>query len=131
MTVKIGTALRNVLADGAVDRLDGGTFILRSGSVPANPATAASGTLLATCTFGTPAFGSASVGVATANSVSPESSIDATGTAGYFRILTSAAVVDWQGSAGEAAEDVVLNDADLVIGGQVSIISMTVTMPES
>lgn len=131
MTVQIGTALRNVLCDAAVDRLDAGTIKFRTGSPPATPATADSGTLLATCTFGTPAFGAAATGVATANAITPDSSIDATGTAGHFRILTSGAVVDWQGTAGEAAEDVVLNDADLVIGGTLTIISMTITQPAS
>lgn len=131
MTVKIGTALRNALADAAAARLNSGTIVFRTGSPPTNPGDSDSGTLLATCTFSSTAFGSAASGVATANSITPDTSIDATGTAGHFRLKTSGAVVDFQGTAGEAAEDCVFNDADLVIGGTVTITSLTITMPAS
>lgn len=133
MATRISDAARNAAADGVVDLLDGGAgagyIELRTGTQPASVATAASGTLLATLTLADPAFGAATGGTATAGTITDDSSADATGTAGWFRAYDSAgnAVID--GSAGEAAEDLVLDSASIVAGGTVSISSWTVTMP--
>ena len=75
MTVKISTNARNKACDSVVDLLDLGSGVsagyieIRTGSKPSNPATAATGTLLATLTFSNPAFGDAASGSATSNTI--------------------------------------------------------------
>lgn len=109
---------------------------IRSGVQPADPDTVASGTLLATLTFSATAFGAATDanpgGRITANAITSDSSADATGTAGYFRIratgIGAADVAD--GEIGTAASDLNMNTVSITAGSTVSITSFTVTMPE-
>ena len=104
--------MRNLACDAIVDQLDGGTIQIRTGAQPASPNDAASGTLLATLTFGTPAFGDSVSGTATANAISSDTSVDDTGTAGHARMLTSGAATAF------------------VAGGTAAISSLTLTVPE-
>ena len=129
--LKISTAARNAAVDAIATLLNGGTIKVRSGSPPTNVADADSGTLLATLTFGSPAFGSGSSGTATANSITSDSSADASADAGHFRLLSSAAATVIQGTAGEAADtpDMVFDEKSIVAGGVVACTSMTLTMP--
>lgn len=133
---KISAAARNAAADAVVDLVDGGsgagTMKIYTGSPPATPATAASGTLLATLTMSDPAFGAASGGVATASSITSDASADATGDAGYFRVLDSDSNVIFQGTAGESADspDLTFDDKSIVSGGTVAVSSFTYTAPE-
>lgn len=82
--VKHSAAARNGLANwlagqfGSVGRIN-----IYTGSAPASPDSGMTGTLLATLVMGSPAFGSASAGVVTANGITGDLSADATGTAGY------------------------------------------------
>jgi hypothetical protein len=132
---KISTAARNAACDAIVDLIDGGAAAgvceIRTGAPPANVGDADSGTLLATCPFGDPAFGDAAIGVATANSITADSSADATGDAGHFRAKDSDDNAIFQGTAGEAADspDMTFDNKSIVAGGTVSITSMTVTVP--
>ena len=61
MALSLATAARNAMCDALVDLLDAGAAAakieIRSGTRPANPNTAATGTLLATVTLIDPAFG--------------------------------------------------------------------------
>jgi hypothetical protein len=86
------TAIRNTMTDAIVDSLDAGagpgTIQIRSGTRPADPATTATGTLLATVTCADPAFGSASSGAATISDPAAVTAV-ATGTATWFRALDS------------------------------------------
>ena len=129
--INLGNAARSAACDAIVDRLDGGTIPIRTGSPPTNPGDADSGTLLGTCTYGTPAFGAASNGVATANAVTSDTSADASGDAGHFRFKTSGAVTDLQGTAGNAgdAPDMTFDNKAIVAGGTIAISSITVTVP--
>ena len=133
----ISTAARNAACDAIVDLVDGGAgagyIEIRTGAAPATPATADSGTLLGTCPFSDPAFGNAATGVATANAITSDTTADATGTAGHFRIKDSNAVVIAQGSAGEAGDtpDMVFDNKSIIAGGTIAITSMTITVPAS
>lgn len=138
MTMKISTGSRNDMADAIVDKVDAGTsppgkIQIRTGSQPANPQAAATGTLLATLTFSNPAFGAAAVGVATANSITSDTSVDATGTAGWFRVLDGNGNAIWDGdiTATAGGGDMEFDDINFVAGGTAAISSMTVTVPES
>ena len=71
-------------------------IIIYSGSMPANVATAPTGTLLVQYAGNATAFGTATSGVLTASAVA-NATAAASGTAGYFRINTSAAVAVTQG----------------------------------
>lgn len=132
---EISTAARNAACDAIVDLIDGGagagTLTIRTGAPPATPATADSGTLLGTLTFSDPAFGSAATGVATASAITSDSSADASGDAGHFRVKDSNAVVIMQGTAGEAADtpDMTFDEKSIVAGGVIACTSFTVTVP--
>lgn len=131
-TLKISTTARNTACDGIVDLCDAGgagTLEIRTGSQPANPGTAASGTLLATFTLPNPAFGAASTGVATLNAVTSVTAA-ATGTAGYFRIKNNAGTAIMDGDCGTSGATLNLNTTSITSGGNVSITSGTITMPE-
>lgn len=125
LTKAVATVQASVDAETAL--LDGGTIQLRTGVRPAAPSDAATGTLVATLTFGSPAFGSANgSGVATANAVTPGTGV-ATGTPTWARLLTSGAAVWGDCDAGVADADLILSAAEVVQGAAVSVSSLTHT----
>jgi hypothetical protein len=136
MASQVPNATRSAAADAAVNRLDGGagagTVQIRTGSQPADPDDAATGTLLCTITLNDPAFGAAVDGVKTAD-VTPAltAAAVATGTAGWYRGLDSnaASVIDGAVSASGGGGEMQLNTTALVSGVDVTILSWVVTMP--
>lgn len=135
---KLGTTCRNAAADGIVDAIDGGTppgrMEHRTGSQPTNVNDASSGTLLGTNLFSNPAFGAASSGTATANSISSDTNADNSGTAGYFRVYTGAGgdtAALFQGNTGTSGTDLVFDNNVIVAGGTIAISSFTITVPIS
>ena len=136
----ISNAAAKAAADAVVDLIDGGagagTLKIYDGSQPTNPDVAVSTqTLLATLTFSDPAFGAAADGapggVATADSITDDSSADATSTAAWFRVADSNGVAVIDGSVGTSGADLNLNTTSIVTGAVVSITAYTVTMPET
>lgn len=134
---KISTASRNAACNAVVDLIDGGATAghieIRSGTQPADPQAAVSGTLLATIPLNDPAFGNASAGVATA-ATSPtamtDSSADASGTATWFRVFDSNNVAILDGSCGpDNTYDMTLSNVAIGAGQSVTVTSWTVTMP--
>jgi hypothetical protein len=138
---RISNAAAKRLADSFDDEVNVGSTAsvldVRTGAQPADPDTAATGTLLATLTFSDPAFGAATDGapggLLTASAITQDSSADATGTAGYFRIRATGTGADdvADGECGTAGADLNFNTTSITAGSAVSITSMTVTMPES
>ena len=141
MTIEINTAARNAACDAVVDLVDGGAGagVLRiySGSRPASPATAPSGTLLAEFTLSDPAFGAAASGVATLD-VTPAltDTALATASAGWCRFLdsteaagTGLGVIDGDVTASGGGGDLILNTVSVVSGSDVEVLSFTITMP--
>ena len=129
MPLRITAAAQNAMAD-AVTGLVGsaGTLKIYSGSQPATPATAPSGTLLATVTLG--AWSAASGG--TANGADPASvSAVATGTAGWFRAAKSdgTAVFDGDVTATGGGGVMQLSSTSIVSGGAVDVTAVSVTVP--
>lgn len=88
MAFKQNTASRNVVADAFADLFDGATLTIRSGAAP-GPNSAASGSVLATITLPTPAFGAASSGATALSGTWQDPSADGTGTAAHFRVVSS------------------------------------------
>jgi hypothetical protein len=129
-TYRLGTTARNAAADGIVDAIDtggAGTIQIRTGTQPTNVSDAPTGTLLGTCTFSATAFGSASSGVATASSITSDTSADASGTAGYFVIKNGAGTNHSDGTCGTSGADMNFDNNVIVAGGTIAITSMTVT----
>src|SRR5690349_5887581 len=91
-TLRINTSARNAAVKAVTDLVDAGTgagtIKIYSGSQPATPATAASGTLLATVVLGDPAFSAPSNGVAAGADPAAVNAV-ATGTAGWCRVADS------------------------------------------
>jgi hypothetical protein len=90
MALQFSTALRNAHAD-RIESYVGASAIMkiRSGSVPANCAAADSGTVLATLNLPADWMNDASAGAVTLKGTWQDTSCDATGTAGHFRIYRS------------------------------------------
>ena len=135
---RIGVAARDDACDGIVDGVDaGGTgyFEIRTGAAPATPATASSGTLLATCACSATAFddagsaGGNADGVATAETITSDTDADDSGEAGYFRLYSGGAVVVAQGTCADSGADLNFDDATIVAGGTVAITGFTITVP--
>jgi hypothetical protein len=135
VALSFSDSLRNARANAITTACDAGSgaaiLEIRTGSKPASPDDAATGTLLASITLNDPSFGSSSDGVITLD-VSPtieDTSADATGTAAHFRIKTSAGagVVDGTVTATGNGGDITLNTVSLVSGAAVTITSGTIT----
>lgn len=128
-------AARNAALDAITPSLNGGTLDIYSGTAPANADAALSGnTLLASLPLGSPAFGAAASGVATANAITADSSADATGTPTFFRLRTSGGAVVYQGTAGASGQELNLSGlsaGQIVAGGNVAVSSLTITQAAS
>jgi len=124
---KRSNAAVNAAADAVCDLLDNGYLRLYDGAQPANADTAVTTqTQLAELRWNVTAFGAASNGVATANSLTADSSADATGTASWFRALKAdgtTAVFD--GSVGTASADLILNSTSIAAGANVAVTAFT------
>lgn len=134
MTTILSNAARSAGMDAVNALLNGGgTIEVRTGAQPAGPDSAATGTLLATLTFSATAFGAASNGVATANSITGDSSADASGDAGWFRLKASggAGVIDGSITVTAGGGDAEMANISIVAGGTVTMSSLTVTLPSN
>lgn len=133
------TAGANAARDAALNAntatLNNGSVRIYSGTAPADADASLSGnTLLAQLTLGATAFGSASSGVATANTITADSSADATGTPTFFRLLTSGGTVVYQGTAGASGQEcnlTGLSGGQITVGGNVGVSSLTITQAAS
>ena len=117
------------------------TGILRvyTGDKPATANLLPSGTLLGTLTFATTAFGvSTTGGVITANAIAGDTSADATGIAGWFRILLSADAntnnntdrrIDGTITQAGGGGDMILDNTSVTLNGTINITSLTITHP--
>lgn len=129
MAIRLPAALRTARAQEIVDRAGTGARIrIYTGSQPA-PDAAATGTLLAELTI-TGALGTITNGVLTLGSITGDSAADATGTAGWFRIVNSAGsvnVLDGSASGSGGGGDMILNSTSVVAGQTVNITSAVLT----
>lgn len=121
MALQYSTAARNGRADAVATAVgNAGKLRILTGSAPASCGAAETGTLLAEHTLGSPFAPAASGGV-----LSPTLPLNvnagATGTAGYWRVLTSGGTCVAQGTCGTSGADMNLNTTSLVSGGPVQI----------
>lgn len=136
MPTRISTAARNAAADAIVDRVDAGPAAGRlkvyTGTQPAGPDSAATGTLLADFALADPAFGNASSGSAALAAVANVNA-SATGTAGWFRVTdsTGTAVFDGSITATGGGGDLEMTSTSLTSGSPVQITGGSFTQPAS
>lgn len=128
--LKYSTALKNAKLD-AITTAVGASALLRiyDGAQPANPGVAVGAQVLLAelvCNAGSFAA-AAAAGVLTANAITADASANNTGTASWFRLLTSGAVAHVDGTVGTAGTDCILDSVSITAGQQVSITALTIT----
>ena len=117
MALKHSTGLRNwLISNGFATAFDtDGRINFYTGSIPSGADDAATGTLLATLSLAADAFGSASGGSVSANSISSDTSVDNSGTPGYFMFYKSGETAP--GSGATAADKRLLGTVTITGGG--------------
>lgn len=131
MALQYSTAVRNAQLD-AFESTTGATALLRirSGAPPADCATADSGTVLATLTLPADWMAAASGGTKAKSGTWEDTSADATGTAGHFRIYDNAGTTcHAQGTitATSGGGDMELDNTSIATGQTVTISTFTLT----
>jgi hypothetical protein len=129
MAFQFSTSARNAALD-AIETATGTapTLEIRSGAAPATCATADSGTVLATMTLPSDWLAAASGGSKALSGTWQDTSADATGTAGHFRVKQGA-TCHIQGSitATGGGGDMTLDNTSIASAQQVTITSFTIT----
>lgn len=100
-----------------------------NGALPATPATAPAGTLLASCALSNPIAPAASGGVLTLSAITDDTDANASGTPTFARIATNETGTTTgivQLSAAIGSGDINF-DAAVVVNGTVSVASLTIT----
>jgi hypothetical protein len=141
MTIRLSDGLRTkIVASGLLDAFDTtGRINLYTGSQPATAATAASGTLLGTLTLASDSASAGAAGVCTFNTVTSDTSADASGTAGWGRVYLTGDTVPGSTadsddkrldfSVGTSGADVNFDTVTFVAGGTIAISSLSITLP--
>lgn len=132
----ITKARGQAMLDNLVDALDtggAGSIKIYTASQAATADTAIGAqTLLATLTFSATAFGAASNAdptVATAATITSDTSADATNTAAWARWANGSGTTILDCSVGTGTHDIVFNTVSFVTGATIAISSLTVTQP--
>ena len=128
MSLQFSTAVRNARLN-AITSTIGTTpkLLFYSGSVPANCATAASGTLLATLTLPSTWEAAASGGSEAETNGPWTGTVTAAGTIGYFRITDSSGNVHIQGTVGQGAGDMSFDNPAVAVNQTINVNAFTLT----
>ena len=138
MAVNISLTARNStcsLINSLIDvgsTKDSGYIEVRSGTIPSSPeASPSDGGVLATLMLSSPAFKEPVNGVATANAITPDTNIAASGKATWFRVYNrdGGAIIDGVVSAIGGGGDLTFDSVDFVKGSTAQVNSLTATMP--
>lgn len=134
MAVRRSIGYRN--ADTRWSTLDGGTCRINvyTGAQPATAEVAASGTLLGTLTPSSDVFGTPASGAAAMNSVTSDTSADASGTAGWCRLYLTGDTAPGSTAASTdkrmdllIGTDIAIDNASVVAGGVIALSGWTLT----
>lgn len=129
MALAFATGLRNTMLDAIKTALDAGgaagKLRIYDGTRPATGGSAT--TLLAELTFSFASAAGAASGVLTFSAITQDASADATGTATWFRLVTSAAAFVADGNVGTSGSDLNLTTVSIVATQPVSVSSATIT----
>jgi hypothetical protein len=126
MALAFATTLRNAMLD-EITAAAGASALLRiyDGSRPATGGAAT--TLLAELTCNATFAPAASGGALTLNAITQDASANATGTATWFRLVTSGATFVMDGNVGTSGSDLNLTTTSIVATQPVSISSAVLT----
>ena len=130
MAMQFATTTRNAALDAIETEIGASpTLELRTGAAPATPATADSGTVLATMALPADWMAAASAAAKALLGTWQDTAADAAGTAGHFRIKQGA-TCKIQGSvtATGGGGDLTLDNAVLALGQQVTITAFTLNI---
>ena len=131
MAVQLSTSVRNARLDAIETTIGTGAVLkIRTGSAPADVATADSGTVLATLTLPSDWLAAASGGTKAKSGTWEDTSADDTGTAAHFRIYASdGTTAHIQGSvtATGGGGDLTLDNTSIASGQTITITSFTLT----
>jgi len=133
MTVKLNTTLRNSIVDGIVSYIGGignGQLRIYTGSAPADPNSAATGTLLVTIDYNNFGLGASSAGSAALGGNETGVAV-ATGTAGWGRWSDVADTYRVDGSVGTGGTDFIITNTTITNGGTVTLTGCTLSQPVS
>jgi hypothetical protein len=111
-------SVRNGIADYVVDQLDGGTLEFQTSGAGE----------VATLTFGTPAFGAATGGTATANAITSDTDASG-GTIAQAVLRSSGATVIVACDVGTTGSDINLSSVAIGAGDTVEITGLTYAAP--
>lgn len=128
--VRFSTTTLNGFLDTLNTRLGSGALLrFYSGTKPANADTALSGnTLLAELALSATPFAAASSRSVSVNTVTNDTSADATGTATFASFVTSGGTRVIDVTVGTSASDINVNTTSFVAGAQVSVTSYSITL---
>lgn len=129
MAVQLAVSTRNARLD-AIETDAGASAVLkiRTGAQPADCATADSGTVLATMTLPSDWMAAASGGTKAKSGTWQDTSADASGTAGHFRLYKSdGTTCIMQGSCGQGSGDLQLDNTNIASGQTVTVTGFTWT----
>lgn len=129
---KTGATARNAALNAAFDTLNNGKLGIFDGTQPTDADTAlAAQVLLAELAFGATAFAAASAGSKAANSITQDSSANASGTATWASLYASArtttGTMDMSAGVTGSTPNLVLNSAAISALAAVSCSSLTIT----
>jgi len=137
LALQLNATTRNALLD-AVESTNGTSCSLeiRSGSPPADCATAGTGTILATINLPSDWMSGASAGSKAKLGTWQDAAADANGTAGHFRVYNSQATKDnttcfMQGTAGTSGTDMILDSTNFAIGQPFTVNTFTLSAANS
>jgi len=128
MTIKLDTSIRNAIVDEIVTNLGSGDVKIYTGTQPADPDSAATGTLLCTISISS-GMTSASSGSSSLTSAPESGTANATGTAGWARLISGGYNID--GSVATSGGDFTINTLSIVSGGSVSLTAFSINQAAS
>jgi hypothetical protein len=141
-TLSLSDTAAKAMIDAAAALCNSGVVKIYDSTQPADANTAVSSqVLLATLTFGSTAFGASAASgttpsrkaVATANTITGDTSADNTGTAAWFRVFKAdGTTVVYDGSVGASGsgDDMIVVTTAFVAGEDIEITSWSIAQPE-
>lgn len=131
MAFQLSVDVRNATLDAIETEIGGNPVLtINSGTIPADCATANTGSVLATMVLPTDWFNDAGAGSVTLAGTWQDLSADASGTAGYFRMHNNGGTAcHMQGTitATGGGGDMQLDNTNIALGQQINITAFTIT----
>lgn len=130
MAFRKNDGLRNAQADAFGDLFNSGKLQIRTGGQPADPDSAATGTLLAEINLPANAFTPAASAAISNNGIWGATAV-ATATAGWGRFISADTLKTFDVTVAEVGADLTITEQDIVTGDAVRVTSFTFTVPAS